>query len=196
MEHVESSLTARNRSRTRSGVPSPGRGTPPRCHKSVAPEAIVMRDCRDKFRSFPVERNRSFLMGLKHQSESDPNLARDHVAGEAVIRIQSAEHAQFGTISYELRRLWILHHAMARSGYIQLRKLHEQVLRLPIQSSNSRLLTTKDGPDLTLMIYAAGTQMVLNVVLTMQHFCQEIEACFDHQLQENGTSERIKEALS
>jgi hypothetical protein len=134
-------------------------------------------------------------MGLKHQTVSDPALAKSHVAGERVTRIQQAEHARFGTISYDLRRLWILHHQMARSGYITLCSHHERVLRLPIQSTNARHLADTDKPDLTLMVYAAGTQTVINVVLTMQHFCQEMEACLDAELQESGTSERIKEAF-
>jgi len=134
-------------------------------------------------------------MGLKHQSVSDPSLGENHAAGTPILRIEQAEHARFGTIAYELRRLWTLHYIMARSGYIELRRHHEQVLRLPIGTSNSRLLAAKDRPDLTLMIYSAGTQMILNVVLTMQHLCHEIERGMDCQLQESGTSGRIKEAF-
>lgn len=134
-------------------------------------------------------------MGLKHESVSDPALAKDIPAGERVMIIQHAEHARFGTISYEIRRLWAMHHAMARSGYMQLRSHHERVLRLPVQSTNARMLAASDKPDLTLMIYTAGTQTVINVVLTMQHFCQEIEACLNAELRENGTSDRIKEAF-
>jgi hypothetical protein len=111
------------------------------------------------------------------------------------MRVQQAEHARFGTIAYEARPLWVMHHAMARSGYMLLCSHHERVLRLPIQSSNDRLLTAADKPDLTLMIYTAGTQIVINVVLTMQHFCHEIEARMNTGLQETGTSERIKEAF-
>lgn len=134
-------------------------------------------------------------MGLKHESVSDPTLAKSHTAGTRVMRVQQAEHARFGTIAYELRPLWAMHHAMARSGYLLLRNHHEKVLRLAIQPSNDRLLAASDRPDLALMVYTAGTQAVLNVVLTMQHFCQEIEAHLNAQLQERGTAERIKEAF-
>jgi hypothetical protein len=135
-------------------------------------------------------------MGLKHESISDPALAKPHTAGARVTVLQQAEHARYGTISYEIRRLWTLHYAMAHSGYVSLRSHHERVLRLPVLNTNSRMISATEQPDLILMIYSAGTQMVLNTVLTMQHFCEEIERYLDVQLQETGTSGRIKEAFT
>lgn len=120
---------------------------------------------------------------------------QEHKKGEHVIRLLHAEHAQFGSISYELRRLWQLHYRMARSGYIELCRHHNRVLRLPLQPSNDRLITADERPDLSLMVYAAGTQMAINTVLTMQHFCQEIEACVGIELQESAIGARIKEAF-
>jgi hypothetical protein len=134
-------------------------------------------------------------MGLKHQSVSDPMLAKDHEAGEPIRLIQHAEHAQFGTITYEARRLWHLHHEIARSGYVQLRQLHQQVLRLAVAPSCDRVLTASDRPDLMLLVYVAGTQMVLNTVLTMQHFCQEIEHALDAELQRTEIGDRTREAV-
>jgi hypothetical protein len=133
-------------------------------------------------------------MGLKHESVSDPSLAESHNANDHILLIQHAEHAQLGTISHEARRLWNLHYLMARSGYIQLRGHHERILRLPVLSSKERLITANDNPDLTLMVYVAGTQMVINSVLTMQHICQEIEAVLGIKLEGRTLGERIKEA--
>jgi len=134
-------------------------------------------------------------MGLKHQPAHDPSLAKEHAAGERVRVLLLAEHARLGTIAYEYRRLWQLHYMMAKSGYIGLCQNHERVLQLQIQPSNSRLLAADDRPDLSLMVYVTGTQMVLNTILTMQHFCQEIEAGVGHELEETGTGPRIKEAF-
>lgn len=135
-------------------------------------------------------------MGLKHESVSDYGLAKELEAGTRVQILQKAEHARFGTITYEFRRLWILHRLMAQSGYKSLSDHHKRVLRLPLRDSNERLLSASDRPDLTFMIYAAGTQMTINVVLTMQHFCQEIEASMNVELRETGTSGRVKEAFT
>lgn len=136
-------------------------------------------------------------VGIKSRSLSDPALAKAHQAGEAIQRIQHAEHARLGTISYEIRRLWELHYLTARSGCMSLRQLHERVLHLPVETSGSRMLAAADTPDLTLLIYVAGTQMVLNTMLTMQHFCHEIERVLGAEPQRSGTiSARIKDAFA
>jgi hypothetical protein len=109
--------------------------------------------------------------------------------------LQHAEHPQFGSISYEARRLWTLHGQIARSGYIQLRQHHERVLRVPLASSGDRMLMQRDTPDLTLLVYVAGTQMILNTVLTMQHFCQEIEHVTSAALRESDIGARTREAF-
>jgi hypothetical protein len=134
-------------------------------------------------------------MGRKHESVSDPALAKPHAAGTPIQVIQLAEHAQFGTIAHEVRRLWQLHYAMARSGYIELRQHHDRILHLPVEQHGGRTLGASDQPDLTLMVYAAGTQMVINTVLTMQHLCQEIEASLTTQLAGSTLAERIKEVI-
>jgi hypothetical protein len=107
--------------------------------------------------------------------EADPSLARAHEAGASVIHIQHAEHAHLGSIAYEVRTLWLLHIGMAMQGYGLLRYLHEQVVRVPVDAANTRTLTAKDNPDLAARVYGTGTQMVINTVLTMQHFCAEVE---------------------
>ncbi|GAA5128846.1 hypothetical protein [Haloechinothrix salitolerans] len=134
-------------------------------------------------------------MGIKHESQSDPSLGKEIPAGTPVRIIQHAEHAQFGTISYEIRRLWYLHFLMARSGYSELAKLHKKVLDRPVESSNARSLEGADEPDLVFLVYGAGTQMLLNTVLTMQHFCQEIESRLQFKISGNTLSERIREAF-
>lgn len=134
-------------------------------------------------------------MGLKHQSVSDPRLSHAHRAGTPIRILQRAEHAKFGTISYEIRRLWQFHYAMACGGYEGLRICHERVLRLPVLSSNDRLMAAGDRPDLTYMVYVVGTQMIVNTVLTMQHFCQEIEDRLDAKLERSTLGERVKEAF-
>src|ERR1035441_5705887 len=53
-------------------------------------------------------------IGLKHQSVSDPTLAQAHKVATAIRLVDHAEHAQFGPISYERRRLWQLHYLAGR----------------------------------------------------------------------------------
>ncbi|MFI7431885.1 hypothetical protein ACIBPB_33475 [Micromonospora sp. NPDC049836] len=134
-------------------------------------------------------------MGIKRESTSDETLAQAHKAGTPVRILQHAEHARFGTITYEVRRLWKLHYMMARSGYLELQRRHERVLRLPILPSNDRMMAAEDEPDLTLLVYVAGTQMVINTVLTMQHLCQEMEASLGVRLERSTLGERTREAL-
>lgn len=134
-------------------------------------------------------------MGRKHQFTSDPALAKAHEAGTPVRLIQHAEHSRFGTISYEVRHLWHMHYLMARSGYIELRRRHDEVLRLPLTSNGDRLMTANSEPDLTFMVYVAGTQMIINLTLTMQHFCQEIESSLRLNLSDSTLGRRVKEAF-
>jgi hypothetical protein len=145
-----------------------------------------------------LRRSRDTLssVGLKHRSAPDLQLAKDHETGKPIRLIQHAEHSRFGTITYEARRLWLLHYEVARSGYMQLRRLHEQVLRLPVASSGDRVVASSDSLDLTYLVYVAGTQMVINTVLTMQHFCQEIEAAFATKLNGSEIGDRTREALA
>jgi hypothetical protein len=135
-------------------------------------------------------------MGTKSNSVSNPDLAKPHAAGSVVRILQNAEHGQWGTISFEVRRLWILHRRLATDGYNQLVKLHQEVLRAPVGSSNSRILTKDDDPDLTALVYAAGTQMVLNTVLTMQHFCHEVERTLRLDANQSTLAVRIKETFT
>lgn len=132
-------------------------------------------------------------MGIKSKPVADPALARDHKAGASVIIVQQAEHTQLGTISYEVRMLWQLHIAMAFQGFEFLLSVHEQIARVPIDTANSRTLVARSDPDLAAMAYGAGVQMVLNVVLTMQHFCEEVERRLGAEQDRTGTvGERIK----
>lgn len=134
-------------------------------------------------------------MGIKSESVSDTSLARPHAAGTKVRVLQHAEHRRFGSIAYERRRLWTLHHLMAVSGRRQLGQVHEAVLRCPVESSQARFLSADMRPDLTLHAYHAGTQMILNVVLTMQHFCEELERVLGLTLRGGSISARISEAF-
>ena len=45
------------------------------------------------------------------------------------------------------------------------------------------------------MVYNAGTQMIINTALTMQHFCQEIEAGLKFEFEGGMVGQRIREAL-
>jgi hypothetical protein len=134
-------------------------------------------------------------MGRKSESRSDPELAKAHERGAKVAFVQHAEHGRYGTITYELRRLWKFHYDIAHSGYDQLKRCHEVVLSQPVTPNRDRYLCSDDRPDLTLAVYVAGTQMVLNVILTMQHFCEEIERQFQAEFAKGEIGDRIREAF-
>lgn len=89
--------------------------------------------------------------------------------------IQHAIHKQMGTITHEHRNLWTLHYALAAGGYRQLCGLHELLLRREVTPNHDRMLSADDPHDLVPPIYYSGTQMVINVMLTMQHFCHYLE---------------------
>jgi hypothetical protein len=84
---------------------------------------------------------------------------------------------------------------MAHSGYIQLKRCHEAILHQPVTPNCDRYLSSGDRPDLTFAVYVAGTQMVLNVTLAMQHFCEEIERQFQAKPAGGEIGDRIREAF-
>jgi hypothetical protein len=135
-------------------------------------------------------------VGRKQQSTTDPTLAKAHEAGEEVKFIQHAEHAQLGTITYELRRLWPIHFQLARVGHQGLLAAHESILHLPVTPNADRFLSKEDRPDLAITAYCSGLQVLVNVLLTMQHFCNELEMISKIDVGGGTLEKRMKRAFS
>jgi len=135
-------------------------------------------------------------MGRKQQSTTDPALAKEHAAGTEVKFVQHAEHSQLGTISYELRRLWPIHFELARIGHRGLSAAHASILHLPVTPNADRFLSKEDRPDLAASAYCSGLQLLVNVVLTMQHFCNELEMSTKIDVGSGTLERRMKRAFS
>jgi hypothetical protein len=82
---------------------------------------------------------------------------------------------------------------LAEDSFEELQRLHKEVLKLPIDSSNMRGLH-----DLELLkdIYRAGGDMVSHASRTMQHLAEEMERVGKTTLQTTTVVERIKEGTA
>ena len=130
-------------------------------------------------------------MGRKTRLASNPDLGRTHQAGAQVAVIQILAHDQFGAIAYQWPRFWALHANLANEAFTRLQALHEQVLALPLDSSNMRSIY-----DIPLLqeIYGAGSEMVSQAVRSLQHLAEEMERFKKATLKGTTVEERIGEA--
>jgi hypothetical protein len=132
-------------------------------------------------------------MGKDQKLRSDPARAREHAAGATVNVIQILTHNQLGAIGYFLPRYWVCHAHMAEDAANQLVKLHRQLARFPVNAMNA-IRSIEDMAYIE-AVYRAGTGMVINIVLALQHLCEEIERTLKIQLRESTLDGRLKEAL-
>jgi hypothetical protein len=86
--------------------------------------------------------------------------------------VQLAGHTRFGTIAYTWPKHWAYHYDAATEAFNDLGKLHEELVRLPVGPDDMR---TVSDIELLGRIYDAGVRLVVGVVLTVQHLCEEIE---------------------
>lgn len=110
-----------------------------------------------------------------------------------MIVIQTLTHAQLGCLAYGWPRHWALHANAAAKGFEELSKLHERLVKIPVHEST--VMRNVDDPDFVEAIYHAGTRMVTEAVMAVQHLCQAIEADTHSQLQDSKLDGRLREAL-
>ena len=132
-------------------------------------------------------------MGKNQKLRSDPARAREHAEGAPVNIIQILTHNQLGAIGYFFPRYWVFHAHMAEEAANQLVELHRQLVRFPVNAMNN-IRSIEDMAYIE-AVYRAGADMVVNVVLALQHLCEEIERTLKIQLRESTLDGRLKEAL-
>lgn len=132
-------------------------------------------------------------MGKDQKLRSDPARAREHAAGVPVNVIQILTHNQFGAIGYFWPRHWVFHAHMAEEAANQLVGLHRQLISFPVNTMNA-IRSIEDMAYIE-AVYRAGTGMVINIILALQHLCEEIERTLKIQLLESTLDDRLKEAL-
>jgi hypothetical protein len=132
-------------------------------------------------------------MGKKTNLKSDPASARPHDAGSQISVLQVLVHDQYGTIAYLWPRHWALHMNSALLARDELLASHGTVLALPVGSDDMRSIYDL---DLIQRLYQEGCQMVLESVLAVQHFCEEIERGTGTPPSDAELTERLESALS
>jgi hypothetical protein len=132
-------------------------------------------------------------MGKDQKLRSEPARAREHAAGVPVNVVQILTNDQLGAISYFQPRHWVLHAHSAEQAANELVALHQQLVSLPVNTSNA----IRGIEDITYIaaVYRAGTGMVINIILALQHLCEEIERTLKIRLRESTLDDRLKEAL-
>ncbi len=131
-------------------------------------------------------------MAQKHKMVSNPDRAQSHTAGSTIQLIQLAEHDRLGTIGYVWPRHWVFHYNAAYDAHVELVQLHDEILQLPIKD-NMRLVPAGELLERT---YRWGTLLVVSVVLTVQHFVEEIERCIRQILDGTTVEDRLRSAAS
>lgn len=131
-------------------------------------------------------------MGKSTKLIDDSNLHRAHDAGAKVVPIQVLAHSKFGTIAYQWPRHWVFHGRSAGAARDDLTRLHKRVLKLPVDNTDMRSIY-----DMAFLqdIYATGCRMVVESILAIQHFCEEIERCTKSVPSEGDLIERLDAAL-
>jgi hypothetical protein len=132
-------------------------------------------------------------MGRDQKLRSDPARAREHAAGAPVNVIQILTHNQLGAIGYFWPRHWVFHAHMAEEAANQLVELHRQLVTFPVNTMNA-IRSIEDMAYIE-AVYRAGTGMVINIILALQHLCEEIERTLKIQLRESTLDGRLKDAL-
>ena len=132
-------------------------------------------------------------MGKDQKLRSDPARGKDHAAGVPVAVIQVLTHSQLGAISYTWPRHWVFHARAAEEAANQLAELHRQLVTFPVIASTA--IRSVDDVEYIEAVYRAGVRMVVEIVLALQHLCEEIERTLKTQLQESTLAGRLREAL-
>ena len=113
-------------------------------------------------------------MARKVKKSTNPKLAQEHKKGAVVRYIKTLIHKNFGVIGFEFPHYWLMHYNyMYRSGEI-LKSLHQEIVKLPVDASNSRTLLNEPN-ELLWQIYHVGMDMVDNAVLCAKHLVLSIE---------------------
>jgi hypothetical protein len=107
--------------------------------------------------------------------------------------IQILTHNQLGAVGYFLPRYWVFHAHMAEKAANRLVALHRQLAQFPVNATSA----IRSIEDMTYIeeVYKAGTSMVIDIVLALQHLCEGIERTLNIQLRESTLNGRLKEAL-
>src|ERR1700745_2689662 len=82
-----------------------------------------------------------FKMGRKIKVVSDPTLAEPHAAGASVRVLQPLLHEPFGLLYIIWPCYWRIHVTAAIAGLEQLKIMEDKIFELPIDKSNSRIIS-------------------------------------------------------
>jgi len=118
------------------------------------------------------------MRGKKLRTTSEPSLAKAHAARTEVRIMLPTLHSRYGVINLERPRYWPYHIGTWQRAQERLVQLDAEMLRLPLDTSNQRIVPrTRDGDSTSLGddIYATGLELLLSAVLTLQYLALEIE---------------------
>jgi hypothetical protein len=133
------------------------------------------------------------MAGRKIKTKSNPALAKAHEVGANVAVIQMLTHAQYGAIAYRWPRFWSFELELANDSFAELKRLHEEVLKLPVGDDKIRSIYDL---DFLKDIYCAGSDMVSHACRSVQHLAQEMERTSGRVLSATTASDRIREAAT
>lgn len=129
------------------------------------------------------------MAGKRHKLRSDPAHVASHAAGASVTVIQLLEHDPFGTIAFPWQaNTWAHHYEATAEAAERLKALSGEILAVPADSTGTRVLSDE---HLVRAIYLAGTSGLINAFLTVQHFCERLEAIADVPNHEGPIKERL-----
>lgn len=133
-------------------------------------------------------------MGRNQKLKSDPSRGKEHQAGAPAQVVQVIAHNQLGAICYVWPRHWVFHARAAEQAANQLATLHQRLVQFPVHGESS--LRSVDDLEYIEAVYRAGTQMVVQAILTLQHLCEEIERTTHVELRGSSLDDRLREALA
>ncbi len=119
------------------------------------------------------------MRGKKIRTMYDPSLAKPHAAGSEVRILLPTLHCRYGVVNFEKPRYWPSHLAAWQGAHAKLIQHDAELLQLPVGPPNQRIVPPTRGADSTSLrddIYATGVELVLSVVLTLEHLVLEIES--------------------
>jgi hypothetical protein len=138
---------------------------------------------------FGLNVDNAHMAGKRHKLRSDPAHVASHAAGASVTLIQLLEHDPFGTIAFPWQaNTWAHHYEATAEAAERLEALSGEILAVPADSTGTRVLSDE---HLVRAIYLAGTSGVINAFLTVQHFCERLEAIADVPNHEGAIKERL-----
>lgn len=132
-------------------------------------------------------------MGRHDKVTADPALSFEHPTGGKVEVMQPVVHERLGALGYIWPRHWVDHLRRADAAYERLVELHDRLEDVPLGTDNRRLLPVD---DYLFDVYGVGTDMVVNVALTMQHLAEEIERHTTPVADPGPVAERVRNAAA